>query len=256
MGCLLSRPKKHKSKASGQTMRDSEALRRRISLNKETLDRVLQRLGHPTTQQATRKSTHPEQQAQQTRAPSPTATPLPTGTPFPTTTPTWGPTPSSPFHTSTSTHQEAATPTTPQAPAKAIDTNKPLPPIPPTPTTPPTPSTNPTPTRTPTPTTPTPTRLQSQQQQQQQQQQRAHIEQHRQHTLRILESRGAPRPARLHRKRVPSIILRRRIERGARGARALGRVDGMRMGVDGMRMPGGVVRGDGDGDADGGEGWG
>ncbi|KAH6847407.1 hypothetical protein B0I37DRAFT_430930 [Chaetomium sp. MPI-CAGE-AT-0009] len=57
MGSLLSRPKKPHFKASGSTMRNSEALRRRISLNKETLDRVLQQLGHPTTQQPAQKPT-------------------------------------------------------------------------------------------------------------------------------------------------------------------------------------------------------
>ncbi|KAL2163378.1 hypothetical protein VTH06DRAFT_5435 [Thermothelomyces fergusii] len=48
MGSLFSRPEEPKVRVLAQPIRDSVALRQRISLNRETLARVLDRIGHPT----------------------------------------------------------------------------------------------------------------------------------------------------------------------------------------------------------------
>ncbi|KAH6623477.1 hypothetical protein F5144DRAFT_658230 [Chaetomium tenue] len=228
MGSLLSRPKKPQFKASRHKMRDSEALRRRISLNKETLDRVLQQLGHPAAQQPAHPPTHLDQRINidqqvyhdqqayhnqkvyldnqvyldqhvyQKRAPSPNTT--------------------TPYYTRKEQAQEATTATTGiglgiaapapfllpvrQAQAQAPDLNKPLPPLPtnpttPTSTTPPTPPT-PSPTYTtraagtPSATHTTPPTLPSSSTPfttLQAHLDRTHVEHHRQQTLRILESR-------------------------------------------------------------------
>ncbi len=57
MGVSLSRPERRKAKANRPPkLRNSVALRQRMSLNKETLDRLLKQIGHPV-QEPTQAST-------------------------------------------------------------------------------------------------------------------------------------------------------------------------------------------------------
>ncbi|KAL2194948.1 hypothetical protein P885DRAFT_62639 [Corynascus similis CBS 632.67] len=52
MGSLFSRPEEPKVKVLANPIRDSVALRQRISLNRQTIERILEQIGHPAANRA------------------------------------------------------------------------------------------------------------------------------------------------------------------------------------------------------------
>ncbi|KAL2176734.1 uncharacterized protein P884DRAFT_300598 [Thermothelomyces heterothallicus CBS 202.75] len=225
MGSLCSRPEEPKVRVLAYPIRDSVALRQRISLNRQTLARILEQIGHPAAHRARRQPGPsgrlggPQKDSAQTSS-------------------------SLPCESKTGRHRRTMRSSFGHAirkrrTPKAIDVNKPLPPLPPLPpppsllstTTPntPTPTPSPIPTSTPIPTAVSAGRAEPAPEHKHQkahaQHEREHIARHRAEALRCLESRGRARglaaaAAASHSPptRVPSIILRRIVRRRRAGA--------------------------------------
>jgi hypothetical protein len=105
MGTPVSRPQRPKFRVLLPTKRNSSALRHRISLNKETLDRILQQIGHPAAKKP-RVSVNSRRFLEASQKPS------------------------SPQEVVVSHTETAEPPTTFEKSSKHVDTNKPLPPLP------------------------------------------------------------------------------------------------------------------------------
>lgn len=110
MGSVFSRFKKSHAGASLPRQRNSSALRHRISLNKETLDRVLQQIGHPARERFRMSST-------QRKWPASLRPSTPRG--------------GEPYHKEMLQHSNFSMRFVKQGDARDANRNKPLPPFPP-----------------------------------------------------------------------------------------------------------------------------
>ncbi|AEO59882.1 hypothetical protein MYCTH_2112012 [Thermothelomyces thermophilus ATCC 42464] len=230
MGSICSRPEEPKVRVLAHPIRDSVALRQRISLNRQTLARILEQIGHPAAHHARRQPGPSGRLGGPQKNRAQTSSSLPceskTGRNRRTMRSSFG-------HTIMRKRRTA----------KPINVNKPLPPLPALPPPPPPPSSLSTTTPTPTPiptSTPIPTAVSAgraepapehKHQKAHAQHEREHIARHRAEALRCLESRGRARgrAASHSPTRVPSIILRRIVGRRRAGAILLGGEGGMRV---------------------------
>ncbi|KAL2171423.1 hypothetical protein VTG60DRAFT_2830 [Thermothelomyces hinnuleus] len=184
MGSLCSRPEEPKVRMLAQPIRDSVALRQRISLNRQTLARILEQIGHPAAHHACGQHGPSGRLGVPQKTSAQTSSSLPcerkTGRNRRTMRSSFG-----------HTIRKRRT-------AKPMDVNKPLPPPPPPPpslsTTTPTPT--PIPTSTPIPTAVSAGRAEPAPEHKHETEhahERARIARHRAEALRCLESRGRAR---------------------------------------------------------------
>ena len=171
MGSLFSRPEEPKVKVLGNPIRDSVALRQRISLNRQTLARILEQIGHPAANRASQNLSESSLQSEEHPE-----------------------TPKSPSIISYRKMKRMSVlfqrTILKRQTRKFIDLNKPLPPPPPLPPD----------------MAPTSTQMAAAFAQIEQALEQEYINRHREETLRQLESRRRTCASEI---RVPSIILRR-----------------------------------------------